>query len=176
MTTVEDPFRLSLKWSEYHLKLVSSCRSKSDRYLRADLSKLSWESLVKYLSNQISISFELRYMRENVKLEHSGWTVTKVESFASYILFSNHCLLSTTIVSFTAAAETQMLRIVSTVSRPSSTGILGKAANTGVCWGTYFQIMLLTEVRRPTFLRVFFSTQCRHNINGRWERGYGSSG
>lgn len=28
-----------------------------------------------------------------------------------------------------------MLRIVSTVSRPSSTGILGKAANTGVCWG-----------------------------------------
>ena len=56
-------------------------------------------------------------------------------NFASYILFSNHRLLSTTIVSFTAAAETQMLRIVSTVSRPSSTGILGKAANTGVCWG-----------------------------------------
>lgn len=78
MTTVEDPFRLSLKWSECHLK---SCRSDIfvQTYLRADLSKLSWESfpLVKYLSNQISTSFELRYMRENVKLEHSGWTVTK---------------------------------------------------------------------------------------------------
>jgi len=60
---------------------------------------------------------------------------SRIPKFASYILFSNHRLLSTTIVSFTAAAETQMLRIVSTVSRPSSTGILGKAANTGVCWG-----------------------------------------
>ena len=42
------------------------------------------------------------------------------------------CLLSTTIVSLTTAGEAQMLRIVSTVSKSSSTGILGRAANTGV--------------------------------------------
>jgi len=42
------------------------------------------------------------------------------------------CLLSTAPVIFTTAVEAQMLRIVSTVSKSSSTGILGKAANTCV--------------------------------------------
>ena len=42
------------------------------------------------------------------------------------------CLLSTAPVTFTTVVEAQMLRIVSTVSKSSSTGILGKAANTCV--------------------------------------------